>query len=452
MIRFGYACKVLGVPHTATRTCILKHASPENLLEISRYNLAALQRMVEYNRAQQIPLLRLSSDVIPLASHPNVQFDWQTLCAPELEALGRAIHGQKGSPQSEKNNCEGCNSKSALKSAPRSMEAGAEHYPIRVSMHPGQYTVLNSPRFDVVERAVADLLFHASFLDALGVGNDAKIVLHVGGVYGDKKAALARFKTAFEQLPQCVVRRLVLENDEYSYAIDEVLALCEDLQIPAVFDVFHHSILAPKKGSTLDWLRQSAKTWKEHDGRQKIHYSQQLAAGKPGSHSHSIAAAKFLSFYEQIQNLHLDIMLEVKDKNLSAVKCQNLCTQNLPRRALTDEWARYKYTVLEKSPRHYQQFRNYLKADNPEALDFYKLLEEALEQEITPGNALNAAQHVWGYLDELAPASEKKKALKKFQALKNSLLPLPSLKKQLYALAQEQKQAYLLQSLYFYPV
>ena len=487
MIRFGYACKVLGVPETATRSCTLKHASAEKLLEISRHNLAALQRMVEYNRAQQIGLLRLSSDVIPLASHPHIQFDWQNLCGPELEALGQSIQGQRVINRAEQNSSAkpanaleniGSNSKinaqagrvtdvnareahnpgnshnlrnpSDLREAHNSRKA--HNYPIRVSMHPGQYTVLNSPHPEVVERAIADLLFHAQFLDALGVDATAKIILHVGGVYGDKKAALARFKMAFEKLPECVVQRLVLENDERSYAIDEVLTLCESLQIPAVFDVFHHSILAPKQGTSLSWLAESAKTWKAKDGRQKIHYSQQLAKGKPGSHSLSIAMEEFLAFYQQIQNFDVDIMLEVKDKNLSAIKCQNLCAQNLPRRALTDEWARYKYTVLEKSPSHYQQFRTYLKADKPSPLGFYQLLEQALAQPLTPGNALNAAQHVWGYLDELASPTEKKKVLEKFQILKTSLAPLPSLKKQFYTLAQQQKQAYLLQSLYFYPV
>ena len=535
MIRFGYACKVLGVPETDTRTCTLKYATPEKLLEISRYNLAALQRMVQYTRAQQIGLLRLSSDVIPLASHPHIQFDWQNLCGPELEALAQSIEGQSieaqnieaqniesqgasnqakqhghlgmpasfmknaasgaaynlddradNGPDNGPDNGAGSEAGSGLGSGASSgpdngagsgaaseassgassgvsngVSSGAGstrnkakgcNYPLRVSMHPGQYTVLNSPHPQVVERAMADLLFHAQFLDALAVPQSAKIILHVGGVYDDKKAALKRFKIAFEKLPECVVRRLILENDERCYAIDEVLALCESLQVPAIFDVFHHSILAPNQGTTLSWLLESGKTWKEQDGTQKIHYSQQLPKGKPGSHSLSIASADFLTFYQQIQNLNLDIMLEVKDKNLSAIKCQNLCTQNLPRRALTDEWARYKYTVLEKSPSHYQQFRNYLKADNPDALGFYKLLEQALAQPLTPGNALNAAQHVWGYLDELATPAEKKKVLEKFQILKTSLLPLPSLKKQFYTLAQQQKQTYLLQSLYFYPV
>ena len=458
MIRFGYACKVLGVPQTNIRSCILKNASPSNLLEISRHNLAALQRMVEYTRAQQIGLFRLSSDVIPLASHPDIQFDWQNLCGPELEALGQSIEGHSIEGQGiERQGIEGqkanpVNKNNAAHQKTKAQELASQNNSIRVSMHPGQYTVLNSPHPEVVERAMADLLFHAQFLDALGVDESAKIILHVGGVYSDKSLALERFKASFKKLPECVVRRLVLENDEHCYAIDEVLNLCETLQVPAIFDVFHHSILAPKEGSYLDWLQQSAKTWKDKDGRQKIHYSQQLPKAKPGSHSHSIETEPFLSFYQQIQNFDLDIMLEVKDKNLSAIKCKNLCTQNLPRRALTDEWARYKYTVLEKSPSHYQQFRNYLKADKPEALQFYQLLEQALAQPVSPGNALNAAQHVWGYLDELATPADKKKVLQSFEMLKDSLQPLAGLKKKFYTLAEQQKQLYLLQSLYFYPV
>ena len=465
MIRFGYACKVLGVPGSAMRACTLKHASPANLLEISRHNLAALQAMVNYSKAKQIALLRISSDIIPLASHPGIHFDWQQLCGPELEMLGKSIRGEgvglNPNPNAAakiQDNWVGNNLVNSqnndltnIQNSPLS-KSTLKNYPfsLRVSMHPGQYTVLNSPHPEVVERAIADLVFHAQFLDALGVDTTSKIILHVGGVYGEREAALKRFKTAFERLPAEVMRRLVLENDERSYAIDEVVELCTSLNVPAVFDVFHHSILAPKEGNALHWLQKSANTWKKQDGRQKIHYSQQLAGGKVGSHSLFIAAEPFLEFYSQIEPLELDIMLEVKDKNLSAQKCQNLCTKNLLRRALTDEWARYKYTVLEKSPSHYQQFRDYLKADKPDGPGFYRLLEQALSCEITPGAALNAAQHIWGYLDEQASPTEKRKILGKLQDLKQSLAPLASLKKQLYALANAQKQTYLLQSLYFY--
>lgn len=172
MIRYGYACKTVGVPGCAQGGLTLARASAENLPAISRRNLAAVRRMAAYCRETGIALLRISSDVIPLASHPEVRFAWRDLCAPELADLGRALR-----------------------------EAG-----LRVSMHPGQYTVLNSPRPDVAERAAADLAFHADFLDALGADGSARIIVHVGGMYGDRNAALARFAERFRGLPEAAAR------------------------------------------------------------------------------------------------------------------------------------------------------------------------------------------------------------------------------------------------------
>ena len=147
MIRYGFACKTVGVPGAAQTTLTLARADEEHLLRTSRQNLRALGVMLRYCRAEGIRLMRISSDVIPLASHPDVAFDWQVLLQDELAAMTTLIS-----------------------------EAG-----VRVSMHPGQYTILNSPRASVVERAVEDLRFHADFLDAVGADPTAKIVLHLGG-------------------------------------------------------------------------------------------------------------------------------------------------------------------------------------------------------------------------------------------------------------------------------
>ena len=136
--------------------------------------------MVDYNDAAGIGLFRISSDVIPFASHPDVAFPWRSLCEGELSSVGESIR-----------------------------RTG-----LRVSMHPGQYTVLNSPDADVARRACADVVYHADFLDALGTGPEAKIVLHVGGVYGDREKGLARCAERFRTLPQRAARRIIVENEE----------------------------------------------------------------------------------------------------------------------------------------------------------------------------------------------------------------------------------------------
>lgn len=416
MIRFGFACKAVGLPGAAQTGLTLARANQESLIRVSRHNLGALGVMLRYCKAQSISLLRISSDVIPLASHPEVSFDWQTLLAPELAALRETIR-----------------------------DCG-----VRVSMHPGQYTVLNSPHAQVVQRAVQDLRFHAAFLDALGTGQAARLILHPGGGYGDREAALERLRENLQALPSPVRNRLSLENDERVYTIEDVLKICAAFSLPAVFDVFHHALNPPAHGSPAYWLDAAAATWDAQRGRPKIHYSQQLRGARPGMHSRTIRLREFLAFHAQLKGRELDVMLEVKDKNLSALKCGNLIAPDLPRTRLTEEWARYKYLILERDPAAYAAIRALLKAEQPKAESFYARIENALAVEATPGHARNAAQHVWGYLDKRATPAEAKRILSELQGLGHNPGLLPRLKRRLFALAEKQAQSYLLHSLYFY--
>ena len=416
MIRYGFACKTIGVPGADLTAITLGRATPENMLGVCRHNLRALEAMLRYCAEARIPLMRISSDIIPLASHPQNSFHWQSELQAELEAV-RATLAQTG---------------------------------IRVSMHPGQYTVLNSPRQDVVDRAVDDLVFHAGFLDALGADGSARIVLHLGGGYGDRPSALKRLTENLLGLPPQVLARISLENDERVFTIEDALHICGKCGLPAIFDVFHHSLNAPAHGTQNYWLDRVVESWSPQHGRPKLHYSQQLAGGKPGMHSRFIAMKDFMDFHRSLEGRELDVMLEVKDKNLSAVKCAHLTTARLSRHELTRQWARYKYLILERDQGAYNTFRAMLKADAPTAHEFYSLVEQTLEKEISGPQARNAAEHVWGYVDKFASAAEKRRALAAMNELQNGPAALPRVKRTLLTLAERHRVEYLLHSLYFY--
>lgn len=416
MIRYGFACKTIGLPGAAQSSLTLSRANRDNLLAVSRNNLGALEAMLRYCRRESLALMRISSDCIPLASHEAIDFDWQDELRPELENLA-ALARQSG---------------------------------VRLSMHPGQYTVLNSPREDVARKAVADLAYHAAFLDALQTGPECRIILHLGGGYGDKASALQRLRGNLAGLPDAILQRLALENDERIYTIEDVLAVCHDFELPAIFDIFHHELNPPPHGDMLHWLDRAGATWNARSGRQKIHYSQQLAGGKPGMHSLTIAMRPFIHMHGLLEERELDVMLEVKDKNLSAIKCANLTQPGLPRKKLTEEWARYKYLVLERSPNAYSAIRQLLKSERPAAEAFYALLEQALACPLEPGKARNAAEHVWGYVRKMATASESARMLADLELLGNDLAPLPRVKRKILALAASKDEEYLLRSLYFY--
>ena len=235
----GYACLNIGTPDTNIRSLMQKNATPEKLTEVTAHNLAALEKMIDYNRKNNIKLFRISSDLIPFGSSPVNALPWWDIHAEAFQHIGAKIQ------------------KSGM----------------RVSFHPGQYTVLNSPTEDVVERAITDLVYHDKILIALGTDQTNKIVLHVGGIYGDKKEALERFEQNFRRLPEAVRNRLIIENDDRLYNIEDVLTLAHRLHVPAVYDNLHHAINPPPSGGTDPyWIAEVKKTWKAADGNQKIHY------------------------------------------------------------------------------------------------------------------------------------------------------------------------------------
>ncbi|WP_319470045.1 UV DNA damage repair endonuclease UvsE [uncultured Trichococcus sp.] len=414
----GYACLNIGTPNTNIRSVMQRNATPEKLTEVTEHNLTALERMIDYNRKNGIKLFRISSDLIPFGSSPVNALAWPEIYKEVFDRIGAKIR-----------------------------KSG-----IRVSFHPGQYTVLNSPDEDVVARAILDLTYHAKMLECLGVDNKHKIVLHVGGIYGDKIEALQRFEQNFRRLPEAVRNRLIIENDDRLYNIEEVIGLADRLQIPAVYDNLHHAINPPPSGGTDPyWIAEAKKTWKAADGNQKIHYSQQASSKRPGAHTDTIDLETFLSFHEQLEDKQIDIMLEVKDKNLSAIKCQNATTTTPKATLLEKEWGRYKYAILERSPAIYQAIRTLLKDKEAYPIqEFYRLIDTAFAEEIRPGYAENAAAHVWGYFKKYATDTERKQYEKNLANYRNNTGTLATLKRQLFKMAEKYEVEYLLQSLYFY--
>jgi len=188
-------------------------------------------------------------------------------------------------------------------------------------MHPDQFVLINSPKEDVFERSLAELLYHCDVLDLMGLGPSAKLQIHVGGAYGDKRASMKRFSERYHRLPPRLKKRLVIENDDILYTAEDCLELSAETGIPVLFDVFHHSINRAYM-TARDALERCARTWKKEDGILMTDYSSQKKNQRPGTHADSIRLHDFKRFLA-LSNADFDIMLEIKDKEASALKAVN---------------------------------------------------------------------------------------------------------------------------------
>jgi UV DNA damage endonuclease len=287
-LRLGYACVNTRLPSSA-RTVRLANATPERLLELAAVNLDALEAILRWNEEHGIRVFRVTSNLIPLASHAVNTLAWWDELDERFAALGGLV-----------------------------ARSGA-----RLSTHPGQYTVLSSQNESVVAAAAAELDYHDRLLSALRLDRSHRIVLHVGSGAADPDAAVRRFSAAFARLSPGAQARLVLENDE-RWPLDAVLELAAPLGLPVVFDAFHHE-LAPSLGGLglRGAVLAAAETWHAGDGRQEVHFSTQEPGKRLGAHAETLDLDAFEAFAERVGDLPLDCVLEVKDKEQSVLRARS---------------------------------------------------------------------------------------------------------------------------------
>lgn len=286
----GYAClnKTLG---TKARTLRLANLSTERVIGPIAQNLDDLLAMLRWNVDHGVRFFRASSDLVPFASHPDFPFDWEEAFAWRFDEIRRLVKAEG----------------------------------LRVTAHPGQYTVLNSPRENVVEASVAELEYHARLLGLIDP-RQGTMTLHVGGAYGDREAAMDRFVENLDRLSDEARARLAIENDDTTFTLAETVALGERTGLPVIVDLFHHR--CNPSGATWDeglvpLLERAAATW----GRRvpKLHLSSQ----KPGtttSHADYLLmddVQTLLDLMDQVGgDAPYDLMLEAKMKECALLEVQ----------------------------------------------------------------------------------------------------------------------------------
>ena len=298
-MKIGYPCINRTLGCAGAKTFRLKSYSLERLDETVRSNLSCLEAMLQFNVKHGTLFFRITSDLVPFASHPEAQPPWSDRYVDEFERIGSFIRENE----------------------------------IRIDMHPGQYTLLNAKEPRIVTNAIRDLQYHCDVLDLMELDETAKVQIHVGGVYGDREASMQRFVDAVGGLPRSLRRRLVIENDERSYPLPDCLGVSAQTGCPVVLDVYHHSLL--NHGESLsEALAAAAMTWKAADGLPIVDYSSPLPRGRFGRHADTLDPEDFGRFLKDSLPNDFDVMLEIKDKEVSALRAVALA-QSDPRFALS---------------------------------------------------------------------------------------------------------------------
>jgi UV DNA damage endonuclease len=284
-MKIGYPCINLTVDCQGNKTFRIGSYSEKKIVETVENNLRCLIQILKFNVEHGLYFFRITSDLIPFASHPICDFKWERHFADEFKYIGDLIK------QNE----------------------------IRISMHPDHFTLINSPDRKIHERSVSELRYHSKVLDCMGLDLSAKIQIHVGGVYGNKDKSVARFVRRYEKLETRIRNRLVIENDDRSYSLSDCVCISKETGIPILFDVFHHEIF--NRGETLEEAyKLFVKTWRMNDGTPMVDYSSQEVDQRTGTHAASIDVAKFRKFLIETRPFDFDVMLEIKDKEKSGIE------------------------------------------------------------------------------------------------------------------------------------
>lgn len=302
-MRLGFAVKVMGRADLPSHDARRWQSSPH-----LRVSLGYLGAIFDYLAEAGISMYRISSDLAPYVTHPDMpRFHAQIEeCADDLAALGARAKAQN----------------------------------LRLSFHPSQFIVLNSPDTGLVDKSIADLAAQARMLDLMGLGAEAVLVVHVGGAYGDITSGRERWAHTWERLPEPVRRRLVLENDDSRFGVADTLWIHERTGVPLVFDYLHHWCLDRAGIDQHEALAACLGSWPA-GVRPKIHFSsprtemrqvgrRNRETGKSdqvlvppiwSGHADYLNPFEFISFMRGAAHLPpFDVMIEAKLKDVALIR------------------------------------------------------------------------------------------------------------------------------------
>lgn len=227
--RIGFACKYLHYnqnqpkklleelqrPLTEKCTTVAwlnrqtQDVAEQRLWDIMEHNAAAAKRLVEYvgSLPPELRMVRLGSNQLPCATERSWSYFWSK---PDVVAYCEKYYGAVGDT--------------------------ARALDVRVSMHPGQFTVLASDSPEIVERSIEEFEYHANLIRYMGYGKtwqDFKCNIHISGRRGPQGII-----DTLPRLSPEARNTITIENDENSWGLDASLELVDHVAL--VLDIHHH--------------------------------------------------------------------------------------------------------------------------------------------------------------------------------------------------------------------
>ena len=286
-IRLGYACisKTLDITssHTITYTNYEKTRNKEEkLIEITNKNLNNLEEILKYNIKNNIHFYRMSSKIIPLATHPNIKINLLNIFKEKLEHIGNII---------KENN-------------------------LRVDIHLDEYCVLNSTNPNIVSSTINIIKFYKNMLKTMNI--ETYMILHIGSSAFGIEKSITRFINNFKKLDEESKKMIILENDDKVFKIEDVLKICKILNIPMVLDYHHYK--CNKVEPLEQHIKEIIKTWKGKTP--KMHISSKKNNKEFRSHHDYIDINDFIELINilKTQTKNIDIMIEAKQKDMALFK------------------------------------------------------------------------------------------------------------------------------------
>jgi len=259
--RIGFACKWIDRPdqvdgikskddckkyNTGSTTVAwlnrqTRDVAEQKLWDLMVQNIESVNKLVTKvgEQDEHLHMVRLSSDILPVYTQRDWGYFWRKT---DVQAYAQKHFAEVGDIARARN--------------------------VRLSFHPGQFTVLASDSPDIVQRSIEEFEYHADMARWMGYGKryqDFKINVHIAG-----RAGPAGIKSALKRLTPEARNCITIENDEITWGIDSSLELAKDLAL--VLDIHHHWINTGEYiEATDDRVKRIIDSWRGQ--RPVIHYS-----------------------------------------------------------------------------------------------------------------------------------------------------------------------------------